>query len=38
MSTNEFLATYNAHIASYVLSVVYLLLFVPMWRYVNNPK
>jgi glycine cleavage system H protein len=36
MSTHEFLALYNAKIAEYLLAVCYLLMFVPMWRYVQG--
>ena len=32
----NFLANYNAHLAGYALSVVYLVLFVGLWKYVTT--
>ena len=36
MTTQDFLATYDAKVAEYLLAVGYLLLFVPMWRFVHG--
>jgi glycine cleavage system H protein len=36
MTTQDFLATYNAKVAEYLLALCYLLLFVPMWRFVHG--
>jgi glycine cleavage system H lipoate-binding protein len=36
MTTQDFLATYDAKVAEYLLAVCYLLLFVPMWRFVHG--
>jgi len=36
MTTHEFLASYDAKVMEYLLAVGYLLLFVPMWRYVHG--
>jgi glycine cleavage system H lipoate-binding protein len=36
MTTSDFLATYDAKVAEYLLAVSYLLLFVPMWRFVQG--
>jgi glycine cleavage system H protein len=38
MTTHEFLSLYNAKVAEYLLAVGYLLLFVPMWRYVHGAR
>ncbi|MBK9516852.1 MAG: glycine cleavage system protein H [Anaeromyxobacter sp.] len=35
MTTHEFLGIYDAKVMEYLLAVCYLLLFVPMWRYVQ---
>lgn len=35
MTTQDFLGLYDAKVAEYLLAVAYLLLFVPMWRYVQ---
>ena len=35
MTTHEFLSIYDAKVMEYLLAVCYLLLFVPMWRYVQ---
>ena len=35
MTTHEFLGLYDAKVMEYLLAVFYLLLFVPMWRYVH---
>jgi glycine cleavage system H lipoate-binding protein len=34
--THDFLSIYDAKIMEYLLAVTYLLLFVPMWRYVQG--
>ena len=36
MTTNDFLATYDAKVAEYLLALCYLMLFVPMWRFVHG--
>jgi glycine cleavage system H lipoate-binding protein len=36
MTTQDFLATYDAKVAEYLLALGYLLLFVPMWRFVQG--
>ena len=36
MTTHDFLANYDAKVMEYLLAVTYLLLFVPMWRYVTG--
>lgn len=36
MTTQDFLATYDAKVAEYLLALCYLLLFVPMWRFVHG--
>jgi glycine cleavage system H lipoate-binding protein len=36
MTTQDFLATYDAKVTEYLLAVTYLLLFVPMWRFVHG--
>jgi glycine cleavage system H lipoate-binding protein len=36
MTTHDFLAVYDAKVMEYLLAVSYLLLFVPMWRFVNG--
>ena len=33
---SAFLSGYNAHLAEYALSVVYLVLFVGFWKYVSH--
>jgi glycine cleavage system H lipoate-binding protein len=38
MTTHDFLAVYDAKVMEYLLAVSYLLLFVPMWRFVNGPR
>jgi len=38
MTTQDFLGLYDAKVAEYLLAVCYLLLFVPMWRYVHAPR
>ncbi len=38
MTTQDFLATYDAKVAEYLLALAYLLLFVPMWRFVHAPQ
>jgi glycine cleavage system H lipoate-binding protein len=35
MTTHDFLGLYDAKVAEYLLAVSYLMLFVPMWRYVH---
>lgn len=35
MTTQDFLGLYDAKVAEYLLAVAYLMLFVPMWRYVH---
>jgi glycine cleavage system H lipoate-binding protein len=35
MTTSDFLSLYDAKVTEYLLAVGYLLLFVPMWRYVH---
>lgn len=35
MTTQDFLGLYDAKVAEYLLAVAYLMLFVPMWRYVQ---
>jgi glycine cleavage system H lipoate-binding protein len=37
MTTQDFLGLYDAKVAEYLLALCYLLLFVPMWRYVHAP-
>lgn len=36
MTTQDFLASYDAKVAEYLLALTYLLLFVPMWRFVHG--
>jgi len=36
MTTQDFLATYDAKVAEYLLALCYLMLFVPMWRFVHG--
>lgn len=36
MTTQDFLASYDAKVAEYLLALCYLLLFVPMWRFVHG--
>jgi glycine cleavage system H lipoate-binding protein len=36
MTTSDFLATYDAKVTEYLLALTYLLLFVPMWRFVHG--
>jgi glycine cleavage system H lipoate-binding protein len=36
MTTHDFLSLYDSRVAEYLLAVGYLLLFVPMWRYVHG--
>lgn len=36
MTTHDFLSTYDAKVAEYLLAVSYLMLFVPMWRFVHG--
>jgi glycine cleavage system H lipoate-binding protein len=36
MTTHDFLGIYDAKVAEYLLALVYLLLFVPMWRFVQG--
>lgn len=36
MTTHDFLGMYDAKVAEYLLAVTYLLLFVPMWRFVQG--
>jgi glycine cleavage system H lipoate-binding protein len=36
MTTHDFLSVYDAKVAEYLLAVTYLLLFVPMWRFVQG--
>jgi glycine cleavage system H protein len=36
MTTHEFLASYDAKVLEYLIAVAYLLLFVPMWRFVHG--
>lgn len=36
MTTQDFLASYDAKVAEYLLAVTYLMLFVPMWRFVHG--
>lgn len=38
MTTQDFLGLYDAKVAEYLLAVCYLLLFVPMWRYVHAAR
>jgi len=38
MIGSEFLATYPAKLMEYALAVVYLLLFVPFWRYLHGAR
>ncbi len=38
MTTQDFLSLYDAKVAEYLLAVSYLLLFVPMWRYVHAAR
>lgn len=35
---HEFLVTYQAKAAEYLLAISYLLLFIPFWRYVQGGK
>jgi glycine cleavage system H protein len=37
MTTQDFLGLYDAKVAEYLLALCYLLLFVPVWRYVQAP-
>jgi glycine cleavage system H lipoate-binding protein len=37
VTTHDFLSMYDAKVAEYLLAVAYLLLFVPMWRFVQSP-
>jgi len=36
MTTHDFLGLYDAKVMEYLLALVYLLLFVPMWRFVQG--
>ncbi|MCM2333311.1 MAG: glycine cleavage system protein H [Anaeromyxobacteraceae bacterium] len=36
MTTQDFLSLYDAKVAEYLLAVGYLMLFVPMWRFVHG--
>jgi len=36
MTTQDFLSLYDAKVAEYLLALAYLLLFVPMWRFVHG--
>ncbi|MBK9517763.1 MAG: glycine cleavage system protein H [Anaeromyxobacter sp.] len=36
MTTQDFLATYDAKVMEYLLALAYLLLFVPMWKFVHG--
>jgi len=36
MTTQDFLSVYDAKVTEYLLALAYLLLFVPMWRYVHG--
>jgi len=36
MTTQDFLSLYDAKVTEYLLALTYLLLFVPMWRYVQG--
>jgi glycine cleavage system H lipoate-binding protein len=36
MTTHDFLAVYDAKVTEYLLALTYLLLFVPMWRFVHG--
>ncbi len=36
MTTHDFLGLYDAKVAEYLLALTYLLLFVPMWRFVHG--
>jgi glycine cleavage system H lipoate-binding protein len=36
--TTDFLAIYQAKLAEYLVAITYLLLFVPMWRYVQGGR
>jgi glycine cleavage system H protein len=38
MTTYDYLSIYDAKIAEYLTAVAYLLLFVPMWRYVQGER
>jgi glycine cleavage system H lipoate-binding protein len=38
MTTDDFLALYDSRVTEYLLALVYLLLFVPMWRFVTGPR
>ena len=38
MTTTDFLSLYDAKVAEYLLALCYLLLFVPMWRYVHSAR
>jgi glycine cleavage system H lipoate-binding protein len=36
MTTHDFLSLYDARVTEYLLALAYLLLFVPMWRFVHG--
>jgi len=36
MTTHDFLAVYDAKVTEYLLALTYLLLFVPMWKFVHG--
>jgi glycine cleavage system H lipoate-binding protein len=38
MTTQDFLGLYDAKVAEYLLALTYLMLFVPMWRYVQAAR
>ena len=38
MHENEFLSLYGAKVVEYVLAIVYLVLFVGFWRWVQGEK
>lgn len=38
MNENEFLSLYGAKVVEYVLAIVYLVLFVGYWRWVQGEK
>jgi glycine cleavage system H protein len=38
MTAHEFLATYSAKSAEYLLAIGYLLLFIPFWKYVQGGR
>ena len=38
MTTQDFLGLYDAKVAEYLLALCYLMLFVPMWRYVHATR